>query len=96
MHELLREQSHDVLGRYHAVAVGRLPATSDSAHVLRYVSESDHYSNMVFNMVFQYGIVDLGQDALYNLNLEEYPLLDFQGIVDRWQRSVIENPLIPL
>jgi oligo-1,6-glucosidase len=69
---------HDVF------TVGELPHTPDPAHVLRYISASDKQ----LDMVFQFDIVDLGQDDLHRFETKPFSVGTFKDVLNRLQRLI--------
>lgn len=82
MHEYVRE-SNAILSKYDAISAGELSATQDPAVVLDYISRSRNE----LTMVFQFDIVDLGQDshAEYDMTPPNYSFQQFKDAVRRTQ-----------
>lgn len=85
MHEFLGEMNV-ILTKYNAITVGELPATPDTAKVLKYVSAEAKQ----LDMVFQFDVVDLGHGTTHAFDATppNYTLPDLKDAVDRMQRVV--------
>lgn len=84
MHEFLREMNVKALAGHDVFTVGELPHTPDPAHVLRYISASDKQ----LDMVFQFDIVDLGQDDLHRFETKPFSVGTFKDVLNRLQRLI--------
>ena len=84
VHEFLSEMYEKVLSHYDCMTVGELPHTPNTADVIRYVSAAKRE----LSMVFQFDIVDLGQDSDFKFETVPFKLTDVKRIIDNFQHLI--------
>lgn len=87
LHEFLKEIYDKVLKKHDAMTVGEMPFVHDEKEILRVVGAQEHE----LNMIFIFAIVEIDSQPGRRMTLKEWNAKDLRGIVNRWQRVMIDN-----
>lgn len=88
LHEYLKEMNRQVLSKYDAITVGEMPGVSNIDEVLRSVNSKAGE----LNMIFIFDIVNIDNvPGQFRFTLQEWSLKDLRGIINKWQRAMIER-----
>ena len=90
MHEYLREIHDKILVPYQTITVGEMPGVSDINEIIKTVGSKSGELNMIF--IFDLvDIDDVSGPGKVRMTLQDWTTKDIRGIVDKWQRAMIEH-----